>query len=322
MNLRTIGRTGIRVSPLCFGTMSFGGNADRDTSRAMFARCREAGINFFDTANSYSSGRSEEILGECIADCRNEIVLSTKVFNPTGPDANARGLSRRHLLLEVENSLRRLKTDRIDFYFVHMFDPNTPIETTLEALDQLRREGKILHPAVSNWAAWQIVKALGISAREHLARFELVQPMYSLAKRQAEVELLPMAASEQLGVVTYSPLGAGLLTGKYGIDRKPDAGRLLEDPKYTARYRDEGYFAVADRYAAWCAERGLNPATAAVAWVMNHPAVTAPIIGARNVPQLEMSLAALDMPMSPELRAEIADLSPAPALATDREEER
>jgi aryl-alcohol dehydrogenase-like predicted oxidoreductase len=145
---RTVGKTGIQVSSLCFGTMSFGGNADEETSKAMFKRCREVGINFFDTANVYSQGRSEEILGECIADCRDEIVLTTKVFFPTGKDINAGGLSRRHIMLEVEKSLRRLKTDRIDFYFVHSFDPNTPMEETLCAFDDLQAQGKILYPAV------------------------------------------------------------------------------------------------------------------------------------------------------------------------------
>lgn len=219
MEYHPIGKTGIHVSNLCFGTMSFVGNADEVTSKAMYKRCREAGINFFDTADVYSFGRSEEILGECIAHEREEIVLTTKVFWPTSRDINAKGLSRKHIIQAIEGSLRRLKTDYIDFYFVHDFDANIPIEETLRALDDLQRQGKILYPAVSNWAAWQITKALGISAKEQLARFELIQPMYNLVKRQAEVEILPLAASEQMGVITYSPLGAGLLTGKYGVNK-------------------------------------------------------------------------------------------------------
>jgi aryl-alcohol dehydrogenase-like predicted oxidoreductase len=171
MNYRTVGKTGVQVSCFCFGTMSFDGNADEATSKAMFQRCREAGINFFDTANVYSQGRSEEILGECLADCRDEMVLATKVFYPMGKDINARGLSRRHIMREVEHSLRRLKTDRIDFYFVHLFDQNTPLEETLRTLDDLQAQGKILYPAVSNWAAWQIAKALGIAANNHQPEF-------------------------------------------------------------------------------------------------------------------------------------------------------
>ena len=320
MKYRTVGKTGIQVSSLCFGTMSFGGNADEETSKAIFQRCREVGINFFDTANVYSQGRSEEILGECLADCRDEMVLTTKVFYPTGKDINARGLSRRHIMLAVEQSLRRLKTDRIDFYFVHLFDENTPMEETLRALDDLQAQGKILYPAVSNWAAWQIAKALGIAAKEQLARFELIQPMYNLVKRQAEVEILPLAVSEQLGVISYSPLGGGLLTGKYGVNKRPEQGRLVEEQRYTARYADEMNFVVADRFTTYAAEHGMHPATLAVAWVMSNPAITAPIIGARNLEQLEPSLAALDVDMTPQWRNEISSLSVTPAPATDRAE--
>ena len=318
MKYRTVGKTGVQVSCFCFGTMSFGGNADEATSKAMFQRCREVGMNFFDTANVYSQGRSEELLGECLADCRDEMVLATKVFYPMGKDINARGLSRRHIMREVENSLRRLKTDRIDFYFVHLFDENTPMEETLRALDDLQAQGKILYPAVSNWAAWQIAKALGIAAKEQLARFELLQPMYNLLKRQAEVEMLPLAVSEQLGVISYSPLGGGLLTGKYGVKKRPGQGRLVEEQRYTARYADEMNFVVADRFTTYAAEHGMHPATLAVAWVMSNPALTAPIIGARNLEQLEPSLAALDVDMTPQWRNEISSLSVTPAPATDR----
>ena len=320
MKYRTVGKTGIQVSSFCFGTMSFGGNADEETSQAMFQRCREAGMNFFDTANVYSQGRSEELLGECLADCRDEMVITTKVFYPMGKDMNARGLSRRHVMLEVEQSLRRLKTDRIDFYFVHLFDENTPMEETLRTLDDLQAQGKILYPAVSNWAAWQIAKALGISAKEQLARFELLQPMYNLVKRQAEIEILPLAVSEQLGVISYSPLGGGLLTGKYGVNKRPEQGRLVEEQRYTDRYADEMNFVVADRFTTYAAEHGMHPATLAVAWVMSNPAITAPIIGARNLEQLEPSLAALDVDMTPQWRNEISSLSVTPAPATDRAE--
>ncbi|GAA4853483.1 aldo/keto reductase [Paenibacillus vulneris] len=322
MEYRTLGKTGIQVSSLCFGTMSFGGPADEEESRAMFRRCREAGINFFDTANVYNRGLSEEILGRCIADCRDEIVLTSKVNFAMGQDVNAKGLSRRHIMLAVEQSLKRLGTDRLDLYFVHHFDPKTPMEETLRALDDLQRQGKILYPAVSNWAAWQIAKAQGISAKEGLARFECIQPMYNLAKRQAEVEILPLAASEQIGVISYSPLGGGLLTGKYGKDRKPAQGRLVDQKNYTERYRDEVYYAIADKFTDYALEHDVHPASLAVAWVMSHPAVTAPIIGARNVEQLEPSLAALNIPMTQEWREEISALSVAPPPATDRSEER
>ncbi len=319
---RTLGRTGVQVSSLCFGTMSFGGDADEKTARAMFRRCREAGINFFDTANVYSHGRSEEVLGKLIVGIRDEIVLTSKVHGSMGPDVNAGGLSRRHIMLAVEASLRRLKTDRLDLYFLHQVDPKTPQEETLRALDDLVRQGKILYPAVSNWAAWQIAKALGISARQELARFECIQPMYNLAKRQAEVEILPLAQAEQVGVISYSPLGGGLLTGKYGVNRKPRRGRIVENANYTKRYRNPEYYEIADRFVAHAKERGAHPASLAVAWVMSHPAVTAPIIGARNLEQLEPSLGALSIKMTPEWRAQISALSIEPPLATDRSEER
>jgi len=322
MKYRTLGRTGVQVSCLGLGTSSFGRDIDQDTVAAMFHRAREAGINFFDTSNVYYGGRSEEILGKLIADYRDEIVLTSKVGFPAGEDVNARGLSRRHIMQSIEGSLRRLGTDRIDLYFLHTFDPHTPIEEPLRALDDLVHQGKILCPAVSNWAAWQIATALGISAREGLARFQCIQPMYSLVKRQAEVEILPLAQAEQMGVISYSPLGAGLLTGKYGITRRPEDGRLLWDPVYKNRYGDPTYFEIAERFTAHAQERGVHPASLAVAWVMSYPAITAPIIGARNVEQLEASLAALKVPMTPEWRAEISALSIEPPLATDRSEEK
>ena len=322
MDYRILGRTGVKVSSLCFGTMSFGDIADEAESARMFHRCREVGINFFDCANTYAGGRSEEILGELIGDCRDEIVLTSKVVSTTGDDINQGGASRRHIQIAVEESLRRLNTDRIDVYFLHHHDAETPIEESLRALDDLVRQGKILYPAVSNWAAWQVMKAQGIAENKGLARIECLQPMYNLVKRQAEVEILPMAADEEIGVIPYSPLGGGLLTGKYAADGKADAGRLIENRMYSKRYGEADYYQSAADFAAHAGERGLAPATLAVAWVMAHPAVTAPIIGARNLAQLQSSLAALDVAMTPEWYAEISALSPTPPPAHDRLEER
>ena len=319
---RYLGNTGAKVSPLCMGTMMFGGDADHETSAALFRRCREAGINVFDCANVYEDGRSEEILGDLVADCRDEVVLTTKAYFPTDDDPNARGASRYHLVRAVENSLRRLGTDRIDVFFVHRFDEQTGLAETLRALDDLVRQGKVLYLGASNFAAWQVMKALGRQRAEGWTPFHVIQPMYNLTKRQAEVELLPLAESENLGVLSYSPLGGGLLTGKYGIDRKPNEGRLVENPMYQTRYGADVHYEVADRFTTFAEEHGYDPAALAVAWVAHHPAVTAPIIGARTVDQLEGSLAALDVDMSADLRAEISALSPAPPPATDRVEER
>jgi aryl-alcohol dehydrogenase-like predicted oxidoreductase len=322
MDYRFLGNTGVQVSKLCFGTMSFGGDADEDTSALMFHRCRDAAINFFDCANVYAGGRSEEILGTLIADCRDEVIITSKVYFPTGSDINARGATRRHIRTAVEQSLRRLKTDYIDVYFIHHFDDRTPLHETLRALDDLVRQGKILYPAASNFAAWQVAKALGISAKEGWARFECIQPMYNLAKRQAEVELLPMAKSENVGVISYSPLGGGLLTGKYGASKKPASGRLVENEMYQTRYGADWIYTVAEDFAAFSRGRGYEPASLAVAWVAGHPAITAPIIGARNLEQLESSLKALEIEMTGELWGEISALSPEPPPATDRNEER
>ena len=321
MDYRILGKTGVKVSQLCFGTMSFGDTADEAESARMFNKCLDVGINFFDCANTYAGGRSEEILGELMADCRDDLVITTKVVSPVNQGINNRGASRRHIQMQVENSLKRLNTDRIDVYFLHHFDKDTPVEAMLRALDDLVQQGKILYPAVSNWAAWQIAKALGISARDGLARIECIQPMYNLVKRQAEVEILPLAQSESVGVIPYSPLGGGLLTGKYA-NKTETQGRLATNKMYAARYSEESYHETAAKFADYAREKGYHPATLAVAWVMSNPAITAPIIGARNLEQLEPSLAALDVNMTPEWRAEISAMSYEPPPAHDRLEER
>jgi len=320
MIYKTVGKTGIRVSSLCLGTLSFGEENDENIYFEMFNKCRELGINFFDTANTYANGRSEKVLGKCIAGCRDEVVIATKLANPTSDNINDRGLSRRNILLAVEDSLKKLKTDRIEFYYCHKLDLFTDVEETLKALDDLQRQGKILYPAVSNWAAWQIMKALGISRSKELARFECVQPMYNLVKRQAETEILPMALEEKIGTVTYGPLGGGLLTGKYGAE-KMVKGRLAESEVYKKRYGDHKNYTIADKFANYALSKGFHPATLAVAWVMSHPAVTAPIIGGRNLDQLKPSLSALDVKMTKEWRDEISALSIKPASPTDRSED-
>jgi len=228
MEYRFLGQTGLKVSQLCLGTMTFGGEADEAEAAAMFNYCREQGINFFDTANVYHQGRSEEILGRLIQDCREEVIIATKVYFPTGEDVNARGSSRRHIFLALEASLRRLKTDYIDLYYLHRFDDFTALEESLRALDDLVRQGKIMYIGVSNFAAWQVAKALGLQALHNWAPLVCLQPMYNLVKRQAEVEILPLAQAEKLAVCPYSPLGGGLLTGKYSSSQKPASGRLLD----------------------------------------------------------------------------------------------
>jgi aryl-alcohol dehydrogenase-like predicted oxidoreductase len=322
MEYRRLGKTGIKVSSLCLGTLTFGKEADESASAAIFHRCREVGINFFDTADSYNGGRAEEILGRLIQDCRGEIILTTKVYYPTGKDINDRGLSRRHIFQAVEGSLRRLKTDWIDIYFLHSFDPDVPMEEVFRAMDDLVRQGKVLYPGVSNWMAWQTAKALGICEREGWAAIQCLQPMYNLVKRTAEIEILPLAEAEKIGVITYGPLGGGLLTGKYRAGQKPEKGRFAENPIYPKRYDEPRYFEIAEKFAAHARAQGVNPAALAVAWVMSHPAVTAPIIGARHEDQLKDSLEALKIKMTPQWRKEISALSIEPPPPTDRTEER
>ena len=321
MKYRILGKTGVQVSCLCMGTMLFGKETSEEASSEIFRRCREAGVNFFDTADAYNQGRSEEILGRLMGKEREEIVLASKVFFPMGADINASGLSRRRILSAVEASLKRLQTDHLDLYFLHNYDPKTAMEEPLRALDDLVRQGKILYPAVSNWAAWQTAKALGISERVGLSRFECLQLLYNLVKRQAEVELLPLAEAEKIGVMVYNPLGGGLLSGKYGL-HKPQQGRLIDNPLYVKRYGDPVYFKIAEEFCAHAKERGVHPASLAIAWVMSHPAVTAPVMGARNLEQLNASLGALEIQMTPEWRAEISALSIEPPPGTDRSEEK
>ncbi len=322
MEYRFLGKTGIKVSKLCLGTMQFGGDADEKASVAIFNRCREAGINFFDCADGYSGGRSEQILGKLAAGRRDDLILTSKVYFPRGDDVNAGGATRKHIFRTVETSLKRMNTGYMDVYFIHHFDEVTPLEETLRALDDLVHQGKVLYLGASNFAAWQIMKALGISAKEGLAPFAVIQPMYNLVKRQAEVEILPMAEAEGLGVITYSPLGGGLLTGKYAGEQKTEVGRLLVNKAYIRRYSDDWMHETAARFSAFARERGYDPAGLAVAWVAAHPAVTAPIIGARSVKQLEGSLKALEIDMTPELHDEISALSTEPPPATDRTDER
>ena len=317
-----LGRTGVKVSSLCFGTMSFGGEADEAESAKMYGACRELGINFFDCADAYSKGRAEEILGMLMAGDRDDLVITSKCFNPTSGDVNARGGNRRHIPRAVEASLRRLGTDRLDVLFMHRWDETTPLEETLRALEDLVRDGKVLYLGASNYSAWQVAKGLGISERRGWARFDVIQPMYSLVKRQVESEILPLARSEQLGVITYSPVGGGLLSGKYAPGVRPESGRIVSNEQYATRYGEDWVYETAGAFTELARAKGVHPVSLAVAWVAAHPDVTCPIIGARNLEQLGPSLDALEVDMTAELRDEISALSRPPAPATDRLEER
>lgn len=311
-----LARTGVRVSELCLGTMTFGNEADESAARAIMDRAVEAGVNFFDTANIYCKGLTEEILGRWMGSRRQQLVLASKVHFPVGDGVNDRGSSRRHIMLAVEQSLKRLRTGWLDVLYLHHWDQNAAVEESLCAMDDLMRQGKVVYCAVSNFSAWQTVKAQMTAERRGLAPVIAVQPMYNLVKRQAEVEILPMAQAMGLAVCPYNPLAAGLLTGKY---LKGEKGRLDENDMYRRRYQDPEYMRVAERFVAYARERGFAPAPLAVAWVLRHPAVTSTIVGVRNLEQLEDTLPAVDIAMTQEMRDEIGALSPEPPLATDRE---
>jgi aryl-alcohol dehydrogenase-like predicted oxidoreductase len=319
--VKLLGPTGVKVSRVALGAMAFGGDADEATSASIWRAARDAGVNLIDTADVYNEGRSEQILGRLMKHERDQLVIASKAYFPMGQGPNDRGASRYHLVRAVEASLRRLDTDRIDLYYLHRFDDVTDLAETLRALEDLVRSGKILYPACSNFAAWQVAHALGIQRVHGWAPLVAIQPMYNLVKRQVEVEILPMAQSLGLAVIPYSPTGGGLLTGKYGADRRPDRGRLVDTKMYTVRYADPRYMTIADRFTALAAELGHPPATLAVAWVASHPGVTSVLVGGRNVEQLAPTLAANQLVLDDDTRARITSLSIDPPPATDRNEE-
>jgi len=321
MRYTRLGNTGIEVSTLCFGTMTFGRESDRDVARQVFDRTVEAGINFFDCANVYAGGESERLLGEFVGERRDDFVLTSKCgFGFGERSRNRAGLSRRNIHEAVEGSLRRMGTDYLDVYFAHCFDGNVPLEEFLRAMDDLVSAGKVRHFGVSNWAAWQIAKGLGVSDGRGWNKIAVIQPMYNLVKRQAEVEILPLAVAENLGVINYSPLGGGLLTGKHTFTERPENSRMRDNEMYQRRYGQSWMFETAAALKALAAERGVSPVTLAVAWAERHPGITAPIIGARNLEQLEPALAAGELEMDDALYAELSALSPAPPPAHDRTE--
>jgi aryl-alcohol dehydrogenase-like predicted oxidoreductase len=326
MKYNQLGRTGLYVSEICLGCMTFGGNADAGMWKAIGALeqplvddivdCALAsGVNFFDTADVYSFGESERRLGQALKNrgvARKDVVIATKVFGAMGPGPNDRGASRGHIMDGVRASLDRLQTDHIDLYQIHGADPVTPIEETLRALDDLTREGLVRYVGVSNWTAWRIAKALGISEARGYARFETLQAYYSIAGRDLERELIPMLTEEQLGLMVWSPLAGGLLSGKFGPGSAApnDARRASFD------------FPPVDKDRAWACvaamrdigdARGVSVARVALAWLLAKPSVMAVIIGAKTVEQLEDNLAAADLALTTEEVARLDAVSTLPA---------
>jgi aryl-alcohol dehydrogenase-like predicted oxidoreductase len=293
MQYRRLGRTGLVVSEACMGTMTFGGVTDEAEAERIFARCLERGVNFFDSADVYTGGRSEEILGKLIQRRRDDLVIATKVYNPTGPGPNDMGLSRKHILQACEASLRRLGTDYIDLYQVHADDRETPLEETLSALDRLVQDGKVRYIGASNHTAWRLSEALWTSEKHGLARYECLQPLYNLIERGLDAEMLPLCRAKSVGVIAWSPLAGGWLTGKYRAEVAPDA-RLNEPGGFqmgAAVDRER----VLDALLQTAGAIGASPAQVALRWVMDQDGITCAILGARNLAQLDDNLGALDI---------------------------
>ena len=297
MEYRRLGETGLMVSELCLGCMTFGREADEEDSRKLVARFLESGGNFIDTADVYSEGVSEEITGRAIKSVRDDVVLATKVRFPMGDGPNDVGLSRKHVIQGCEDSLRRLGTDYIDLYQVHCWDEATPLEETLGALTDLIHAGKVRYIGVSNFTAWQIMKSVGLSDALGLERFVCLQPQYSLIERNVEYEILPACLEEGLGVIPWSPLGGGFLSGKYRRDERPPensriAGAEESMEEHWDRRATERNWNVLDVVGEISESTGKSYAQISLNWLLRQPAVTAPIIGARTLEQLDDNLGA------------------------------
>jgi aryl-alcohol dehydrogenase-like predicted oxidoreductase len=290
--------------------MQFGRTADEHSAREMFEVCIEAGINLFDTAFSYTDGESERILGNLVSNIADDILIATKAPNNRPPTAT-------NLRASHEESRKRLKVDTIDMYYLHRFDAETELEETFGTLAEMQSQGMIRHIGVSNFAAWQIMKAQAVCVKLG-TQIDVCQPMYNLVKRQVEVEILPACEDQDIAVCPFSPLGGGLLTGKYAGGA---AGRLKDDSTYAARYGQPWMHETARGLSALSESHAIPATTLAVAWVARHPAVTSTLISARNTSQLQPSLDALNLELPDALFAEITKLSPTPAPATDRSEE-
>lgn len=303
-----LGRSGLVVSELCLGTMTFGASAGPDEARAIIERFRAAGGTFFDTADVYAGGKSEQVLGEALSSERDDVVIATKAYGPTGQGPNDRGASRRHLVRAVDDSLRRLGTDYIDLYQLHAWDPTTPLDETLATLEDLVRSGKVLYLGVSNFVGWQIERACQEQARRGYDRFVSLQPQYSLVERQIELETLPAAAANGLGVLAWSPLAAGFLTGKYSRDGSSEQpGRFAQ---FVDNIGEQGW-RVLDEVRAIASARGVAPASVAIAWVaaQGQALATIPIVGATRADQLDASLPAAEVALTDEELTRLTELS-------------
>jgi aryl-alcohol dehydrogenase-like predicted oxidoreductase len=323
MEYRQLGRSGLRASVLTLGTMTFGGrgnfaavgSTDVAGARRQVDRCLDAGINLFDTADVYSAGLSEEILGEVLEGRRDDVLIATKARMPMGDGPNDAGLSRHHLIRSCEDSLRRLRTDHIDLLQVHEWDGQTPLEETLGTLDTLVRDGKVRYVGCSNYAGWQLMKALGVSDARGLERFASQQIHLSLQAREAEYELIPAAVDQGVGILVWSPLAGGLLSGKYRRGQEGPAGaRQLTDWDEPPVRDEDALHDIVDTLVEVAEARGASPAQVALAWLLGRPGVSSVIVGARTDEQLEDNLRATEIELSADERARLDEVSAPPLL--------
>ena len=323
MDYRPLGTSGLQISALTLGTMTFGGQGnfknvgetDLAGARRQIDMCLDAGVNLIDTADVYSTGRSEEIVGEALSGNRDDVLIASKVRFPMGDAPNMAGLSRHHVIAGCEASLRRLRTDHIDLYQVHEWDGLTPLEETLSALEFLLDSGKVRYVGASNYAAWQLMKALGIAEREHLPRFVSQQIYYSLQERSAEYELIPLAIDQGLGTLVWSPLAGGLLSGKYRRGEQAPAGsRHLTDWDEPPVYDEDRLYDTIDVLVAIAEDRGVSAAQVALAWLLARPTISSVVIGARTDEQLADNLKAIELTLSAQERTRLDDVSRPPLL--------
>ncbi|WP_176057254.1 aldo/keto reductase [Paraburkholderia sp. BCC1876] len=324
MRYNPLGRTGVFVSELCLGTMTFGGgegiwkqigDLQQADAERLVGRSLDAGINFIDTADVYAGGLSEQITGQALKNLkvpRDKVVVATKVFGQTDEFPNARGASRYHIIDGVKASLKRLQLDHVDLYQIHGFDPATPIEETVRALDTLVQHGHVRYVGVSNWAAWQIVKALGIAERLGLARFESLQAYYTLAGRDLERELVPMLHSEGLGLMVWSPLAGGLLSGKYGREQQGETGSRRTTFDFPPVNRERAYDCI-DVMRDIAEAKHVSVAQIALAWLLHQRVVTSVIVGAKKVEQLDDNIAATAVTLTADELAKLDQVSTLPA---------
>ena len=313
MEYRRMGRTGLKVSEICLGTMTFGRSADEVEADRIVGACRDAGVNFFDTANSYNGGLSETMLGKALGANRRSAVIASKVFNPMGPGPNDSGLSRAHIMHAVEDSLRRLGTDYLDLYYVHHVDVQTPLDEMLRAMDDLVRQGKVRYPAVSNFEAWRLMEALWTSDSRNLARFECYQPQYSLVVRDIEEEIVPACELKGLGVVAWAPLAGGFLSGKYQPGQSRVEGtRSAEGWAFPDRYFHPDRDSILTALLEAADHLGRSAVQVALRWVLDQPFITSAIVGARNAAQIAGSLGAAGWRLPDDVCARLSTVSHLP----------